>query len=85
VESAALDVQLLKLGRRDLFADRIATAVEASADDQAAEIGSATDQVDDRFVRAERSASPVARNEREKPVFDLVPLSAVMNSSRALG
>jgi hypothetical protein len=33
------------------------------------------DQVDDGLVRAKRPASPIDRNEREKPVFDLVPLA----------
>ena len=35
------------------------------------------DQIDDHLVTDERFAAPVLGNEREQPVFDLVPLAAV--------
>ena len=42
---------------------------------EATAVGGVPDEVDDRFVGAERATSPVDRDEREQAMLDLVPLA----------
>jgi hypothetical protein len=72
VEVESIDLQLTKVLGGDLLSNWVATAIEPRADEEAAAIGGVADQADDRLVRAERPTAAIDRNEREKPVFDLV-------------
>src|SRR5450432_688024 len=75
MEVVSLDLQSAELLGRDLLAGRITTTIESRADDEATAVGRVAVEVDDRFVRAQRTAAPVDRNEGEHPVLDLVPLA----------
>jgi hypothetical protein len=53
----------------------VAPAIEASANNETASVHRVRDEVDDRLVGRQRTASPVDRNEREQARLDLVPLA----------
>jgi hypothetical protein len=69
------DLQGLEFLRGDLLAGRIATTIEPCAYDETDAVGRVADQVDDRLVGPQWSATPVDRDEREQAVLDLVPLA----------
>jgi hypothetical protein len=54
---------------------RILVGVELAFHRQAGGGGSGCNKVDDDFMTDERLASPVLADEREQPMFDLVPLA----------
>jgi len=68
--------RLSSAAETDLLADWILTTIETGANHESARVGGVADQVDDRPVRAQRPAPPVDRNERENPVFHLVPVAS---------
>jgi hypothetical protein len=75
VKPISRDVERSELLFRDLYAGRVEATIQARPHNQSPAIGRVADQVDDGFVRAERSSSPIDGNEREEAVFDLVPLA----------
>ena len=75
VKLAALQIHSLHLLVRYLTARRVFSAIQAASYFQALRGGGARNQSHDCLVVAQRFAPPVRGDEREKPMFDLVPLA----------
>src|SRR5205807_872092 len=62
---------------RHFFADWIFASIKSSANDESRNRRRVPNQAHYGFVRAKRTTAPVHRDEREKPVLDLVSLARV--------
>ena len=75
VEGVAGEVDGGKLGVGDLDSFGVGAFVEAGVDSQAAAGRGGGDQADDRLAGDKRLAAPVAADEAEQSVLDLVPFA----------
>src|SRR5262245_39655073 len=75
MELVLLDLEGTEFLGRDLLAGGVFPALDLRLDDETTTVRRVRDQVDDDLVSAQWSAPPVDRDEREQPVFDLVPLA----------
>lgn len=71
----ALQLDGSQLDIWDLDADRIRIGVQLALNLQTCSGSGVGDEVDDDLVALQRSAAPVLRDLREKPVLDLIPLA----------
>ena len=75
MEVGGLDPDLGQFRIRDLDPGGVLLPVEPRLDLQPRGGCCAADQIDDRFMADQRTATPVLRNEGKHPVFNLVPLA----------
>ena len=75
MEDGGLDVESGHLGVGNLGALRIIVFIELTGDGKSAVGGGAGDQLDNDQIADQRLAAPILGDEREQPMFDLVPLA----------
>ena len=85
VEGVGENIEFGHFGVGDFDPCRIEIFIEFTADGQACRRCGRADEFDDSAIVDERSSSPVARDEREEAVFDLVPLCALPRCTDVVG
>ena len=75
MERIPFDTEVSDLLVRDLDAQRIEIRIDLRTHLQARLGGGSRDEIDDDLMADQRLASPVLTDEREQPVFDLVPFT----------
>ena len=71
----AFNVDMLHLLSGDLAPGRIFSAVQPAGHFQPLRGGGLGDELDDRFVIAQRLSTPIRRDKGKQPVLDLVPFA----------
>ena len=75
MELVTFDIDLLHFVIGDLAPGWILSAIQAARHFQALRGGCPGDKLDDRFVVAQRLATPIRRDKREQSVLYLVPFA----------